>query len=86
MHAVVTFALFGTLWDDRSIWLRTFYSHFAIYTAVIVMLLFIDLASGGGLWFYWPLMGWGIGIAVHAIVTFVMFGSFHEPNRFTRVA
>ncbi len=50
------------------------------------MLLFMDLAAGGGLWFYWPLMGWGIGIAVHAIVTFVMFGSFHEPNRFTRVA
>lgn len=59
----------------RVVGLRTFYSHLAIFAAIITMLLFIDLAAGAGWWFYWPLMGWGIGVAVHGIVTFAIFGA-----------
>jgi hypothetical protein len=25
----------------------------------------------GGWWFYWPLLGWGVGVAIHVVVTFV---------------
>jgi len=80
VHAIITFAMFGNLWDERVVGLRVFYSHFAIYTAIIVMLLFMDLAAGGGMWFYWPMTGWGIGIAVHAIITFAMFGSLWDER------
>ena len=31
-------------------------------------------AGGGDWWFYWPLLGWGIGLAIHAAVV-LTFGS-----------
>jgi hypothetical protein len=45
--------------------LRDFYVHLSIYGAVMILLLIIDLLTGDGFWFYWPLLGWGIGVAVH---------------------
>jgi fatty acid desaturase len=52
--------------------LKGFYIHLATYIAVMAMLLLIDFLTGGGWWFYWPLLGWGIGIVAHA---FTVFGS-----------
>ena len=44
-----------------------FYKHLAAYVLVNVALLAINLAtSPGTLWFYWPLLGWGVAIAAHA--------------------
>jgi len=28
------------------------------------------LLTGGGWWFYWPLISWGIGLGVHALGVF----------------
>ena len=50
--------------------IRDFYSHLAVYVAVNIGLFIIDVLSGGGTWFYWPLVGWGIGLAVHAAWVF----------------
>ena len=46
--------------------LRGFYMHLTVYVLVNVLLLAINLATTPDrLWFYWPLLGWGIGVAAH---------------------
>jgi hypothetical protein len=40
--------------------------HVAAYACVNAILALVDLQSGGSTWFYWPLLGWGIGLAYHA--------------------
>lgn len=54
--------------------LKGFYIHLATYIGVIVLLLAIDFLTGGGWWFYWPLLGWGIGIIAHAFTVFGIAG------------
>lgn len=39
--------------------------HLAIYIVVNAILIFVDLSSSGELWFFWPLIGWGIGVIAH---------------------
>ena len=50
--------------------IKDFYGHFATYGGVMGLLFLIDLMTGGVWWFYWPLLGWGIGIVVHAFRVF----------------
>lgn len=51
--------------------LRLFYTHVGVYVSVNILLLLVNLlTSPWSLWFYWPLLGWGIGLAVHAFVVF----------------
>ena len=55
--------------------IRGFYSHLAIYLIVNAGLLLINLlTSPSSLWFYWPLLGWGIGVAVHGVTVFGLAG------------
>lgn len=43
----------------------------AITFALVNLLLFaVDLLTGGGWWFFWPLFGWGIGLAIQAVSVF----------------
>lgn len=51
--------------------LKGFYIHLVTYIGVMVLLFLIDFLTGGGWWFYWPLLVWGIGIIAH---TFTVFG------------
>jgi hypothetical protein len=45
--------------------------HLIIYVAVNVLLLVVNLlTSPDKLWFYWPLLGWGIGLAGHAFLAY----------------
>jgi hypothetical protein len=48
-----------------------FYTHFLVYVLVNLGLLVISSVSGRGNWHVWPLLGWGIGLAIHGIVTFI---------------
>jgi hypothetical protein len=51
--------------------LRGFYVHLIVYVVVNLGLLAINmLASPDHLWFYWPWMGWGIAVALHALRVF----------------
>lgn len=50
--------------------IREFYLHLIVYMIINAMLLMLDLVTGPGFWFFWPLMGWGIGLAMHALNTF----------------
>lgn len=54
--------------------LKGFYIHLATYIGVIALLFFIDFLTGGGWWFYWSLLGWGIGIIAHAFTVFGIKG------------
>jgi len=54
--------------------LRSFYSTMVIYVLVNALLFVIDILTGDGLWFYWPLLGWGIGMAIWAFSLFGLGG------------
>jgi len=47
--------------------LRGFYVHVIVYLAVNALLFAINLLTPGPLWFYWPLLGWGIGLIAHGL-------------------
>jgi len=54
--------------------IRGFYLHLVSYIVVNVALVIINLlTSTEYLWFIWPLIGWGIGLVIHA---FSVFGGF----------
>ena len=52
--------------------LRDFYVHLAIYVVVNAGLVLLDLLQGDGLqWAQWVILGWGIGLAAHAVSVFI---------------
>jgi hypothetical protein len=58
--------------EERVAELRDFYRHLGVYVIVNLGLFFINMvASPEALWFIWPLMGWGIAVALHALRVFV---------------
>ncbi len=57
--------------------LKGFYTHLFIYLAVNLFLFILNmLTAPDALWFYWPLIGWGIGILIHGLSVFVLAGMF----------
>jgi hypothetical protein len=63
--------------------LRGFYVHLLVFVLVNAGLFVLDMVSSGGTWFFWPLFGWGIGLAVHAISVFARgpFGADWEQRK-----
>lgn len=55
--------------------LKGFYTHLVIFIVINLFLFLLNWFSGGTWWFYWPLLGWGIGLVVHGLNTFVGSGS-----------
>jgi len=52
--------------------LRGFYNHLFIYILVNTFLGLIDWFSDPNeWWFYWPLLGWGVGLAAHGLNTYM---------------
>ena len=50
-----------------------FYNHLAVYLAVNILLVIINLTgSPEFLWFVYPLLGWGIGLFLHALRVFFL--------------
>lgn len=50
-----------------------FYNHLLVYVIVNAMLFAINIiTSPDGYWFVWPLLGWGVAVAIHAAKTFLM--------------
>jgi hypothetical protein len=59
--------------------LKEFYVHLTVYVLVNLLLFTINmLTSPDSLWFYWPLLGWGIAIALHALRVFEAGRRFGE--------
>jgi len=40
----------------------------------------IDWLTGGGWWFYWPMLGWGVGLAIHGMSVFVKVPIMHHVS------
>ncbi|NTU84385.1 MAG: 2TM domain-containing protein [Chloroflexales bacterium] len=67
--------------------LRQFYTHLAAYVLVNAGLFLLSLFTGGA-WSIWPLLGWGIGLAAHAAVTFIpggLLGADWEERQIQRM-
>jgi hypothetical protein len=51
--------------------IKGFYVNLACYICVNLFLLFINLKySPEYLWFFWPMLGWGLGLLFHAMKAF----------------
>jgi len=51
--------------------IQAFYLHVAAFVAVNILLHVINfIASPKVYWAFWPLLGWGIGLLVHGLVTY----------------
>ena len=51
--------------------IKGFYGNLVSYIAVNLFLLFINLRySPEYLWFFWPMLGWGLGLMFHGMKAF----------------
>lgn len=55
------------------------YIHEFVFTATMILLAAINYATSQTLWFHWPLLGWGILVAAHALYV-VGFGATLGPK------
>ncbi|MDX1386454.1 MAG: 2TM domain-containing protein [bacterium] len=52
-----------------------FYIHLTVYLIVNIGLIIVNfITSPQYLWFWWPLIGWGIGVFFHGMGVFVFSG------------
>ena len=48
-----------------------FYTHLMVFILVNAGLYLLSSLTGSGRWHHFPLFGWGLGLAIHGIVTFL---------------
>ncbi|MDQ0592269.1 hypothetical protein QFZ37_000638 [Chryseobacterium ginsenosidimutans] len=61
--------------------LKGFYGNLTSYCLVIPFLMVINLTTDSRhLWFFWPMLGWGMGLAAHAINTFGIGKSWEDKK------
>lgn len=57
---------------------KDFYKHFNSYVSVGIFFLLLNIVTSyGDWWFFYPMMGWGIGLAIHFLSVFGMPGMEH---------
>ena len=52
-----------------------FYVHAAVYVVVMLVLFAINALSSAKPWSVYPLLGWGLGVAIHGIMAIGIVGS-----------
>ena len=61
--------------------LKKFYSNLISYCLVIPFLIFINLRfSSAYYWFWWPMLGWGLGLILNAIKVFGISNNWEEKQ------
>ena len=69
--------------------IRGFYIHLVVYILVNIGLFVLNLlVAPGSLWFYWPLLGWGIGLLAHGVSVFGawrLFGKEWEEREIRKI-
>lgn len=71
---------------ERARELKDFYKHLLTYILVCSLLIVIDIADTdstaetfiGLKWAYWPIFGWGIAVAIHALSVFIPLSGWEE--------
>ena len=63
---------------DKVEQLRGFYGNLISYCVVIPFLIFINLRTSNFQWFWFPMLGWGMGLTFHALETFGYGKSWEE--------
>ncbi|MEZ4837861.1 histidine kinase [Flavobacterium sp.] len=58
--------------------LKGFYGNLIAYCLVIPVLMFINLKTSNFQWFWFPMLGWGLGVVLHAMETFGYSKSWEE--------
>jgi hypothetical protein len=65
--------------------IKGFFIHLVTYVVVIAFLFFIDVFAEddpSNWWFYWPALGWGIAVIIHAATVYGPFlGSGWEDRK-----
>ena len=65
--------------------IKGFYWNLLSYCLVIPFLIFVNLMTSPGYhWFWWPMLGWGIGMVFHAYGVFwknILFGADWEERK-----
>ena len=57
-----------------------FFFHFSAFVLVNAILIAVNLLlTPDKLWFYWPLLGWGIGIVAHGLAIHFSTGESRSP-------
>ena len=50
-----------------------FFVHTAVYAAVMLLLVVINLVTSPRvIWFIWPMIGWGFAVALHGVGVFMV--------------
>lgn len=69
--------------------LSGFYTHLTVYVVINLFLFLLDIfTSPGNLWFYWPLLGWGVAVVVHALSVFGsgrLYGTDWEERKIRKI-
>lgn len=57
--------------------IKGFYSHLAVYLFTVTVMIVTNLImTPDNLWFIWPTLGWGLGVASHGLAVFELFSLF----------
>jgi two-component system, LytTR family, sensor kinase len=59
---------------ERAKALQGLYIHLLVFAVINAGLFLINWAMrgpDGAWWFYWPLLGWGVAVAIHLVTAFV---------------
>ena len=60
--------------------IKGLYMHIGMFAIINLALFAINMiTTPDTLWFYWPLLGWGVGLVIHIFV-FVAEGRFLGPD------
>lgn len=69
--------------------IRGFYGNLIAYIIVNLGLLILNLiTTPNHIWFFWPMLGWGIGVAIHAAKVFEVipfFGKNWEERKIQEI-
>jgi uncharacterized membrane protein len=67
----------GSAREEARQWVRRkrkFYSILVVY--LVLSVLWVTIDTGGDLWFYWPMLGFGVIVAVIGLIMFGVGGLF----------
>ena len=57
--------------------IKGFYSHLTVYLIAVPVFIIVGFFDNTDIiWYIWPIMGWGIGLAAHGISVFEVFSLF----------